>query len=259
MKILLRLFWSFLFLLSSAEMLQAEPLVFDAKYDFHKDASHYIYLSIGAKIALVKKDTDPKKKKENKTPEIQTGKVAAMKAKLGKQNAAGIPIQSGATSSSAAVPKKKSSTLKSGSTSTTELAKQLPAPPKGKVGPRASSAAIPGYESANSRLSGFSSATSSGKQVAPKPVPRPTTAQIQARDAAKRPLPPTTGQSHTGSTSSAPKMTAVKSARLLNTAQAPPKPPKQNKVKLSTTRTAVKKATPINNKTRTSPRKKGKN
>lgn len=219
----------------------------------------YHVTGYGVLIAQIKKDTDPKKKKENKTPEIQAGKVAAMKAKLGKQSTTGIPIQPGATSSSAAVPKKKSSAPKPGSSSTVDLANQLPTPPKRKPSQQNSAAAIPGYESANSRLSGFSSATTSGKQAAPKPVPRPTAAQIQARDAANRPLPPTTSQSHTASTSSTPKMTAVKSASPLNNAQAPPKPPKQNKVKLPTTRTAVKKATPIDNKTRTSPRKKGKN
>ena len=67
MKILLRLFWSLLFLVSSAGLLQAKPLVFDDNYELHKDASHYVYLGIGAKIALVKRDTDPPKKK------IETG------------------------------------------------------------------------------------------------------------------------------------------------------------------------------------------
>ena len=202
--------------------------------------SHYYTIGYGI-IAKVKKDTDPKKK-------VDTGakvSVAALKKQLQGQVNPKVPASKSSAVSSAIPPKPVKTSNKRNSVILE--AQKLPTPPTGQPGKRnATSSTPPGYEAPRSRFSGgFSKAVVPAPQVAPAPVPRPTAAQIKARDAI-RPMPTSPSQSHTASTSSTTKMTTVKSVRPL---AAPPKPDKKNKVKLSApTNTAVKKATPIQNK-----------
>lgn len=204
--------------------------------------SHYYTTGHGV-FAKVKKDTDPKKK-------VDTGakvSVAALKKQLQGQVNPKVPASKSSAVSSTNPPKPVKTPNKRNSVLLE--AQKLPIPPTGQPGKRnATSSTPPGYEAPGSRLSGgFSKAAVPTSKVAPAPVPRPTAAQIQARDAMKRPMPTPPSQSQTASTSSTTKMTAVKSARPL---AIPPKPDKKNKVKLPIApKTAVKNVTPIQKKT----------